>query len=151
MKFAGSIVILFLIVSASVAEGAKTKTKAIQPLPRTEVRVPAAVKAKMKDLSAVLQMVSITPLVNDSDEVVGMELNEISEMDIINVLKAKNGDVIREVRISSKVNGKMTTTTHSILSVADVMGMYSSLKGASRADVDIKRGKKTVPMSYLLD
>ena len=74
MKFAGSIVILFLIVSASVAEGAKTKTKAIQPLPRTEVRVPAAVKAKMKDLSAVLQMVSITPLVNDSDEVVGMEL-----------------------------------------------------------------------------
>jgi hypothetical protein len=118
---------------------------------RTVIRVPSRVRSKMKDLSAVLQMVKLTPLVNDAEEVVGVELNEISEKDIINVLKARNGDVVKEVRVFRKVDGKVESTTYPVTSAADVMGMYSALLDANSVEVNLKRGKSILPMTYVLE
>jgi hypothetical protein len=105
----------------------------------------------MKDLAAVLQMVKLTPLVNDAEEVVGVELNEISEKDIINVLKARNGDVVKEVRVFRKAGGKVESTTYPVTSAADVMGMYSALLDATSIEVNLKRGKSVLPMTYILE
>jgi hypothetical protein len=105
----------------------------------------------MKDFSQVLQMVKLTPLINDQEEVVGVEINEIAEKDILTVLQAQNGDVVKEVRVSRKKNGKTETTTYPITSASDVMGMYSALLDATSVDVDLKRGKVILPMTYVLD
>jgi hypothetical protein len=120
-------------------------------LKRTQINVPARVRAKMRDLTTVFQMVKLTPLINDAEEVVGVELNEISEKDIIQVLKAQEGDVVKEVRVYRKKNGKIESTTYPITSAADVMGMYSDLMEASSVQVDLKRGKKILPMTYILE
>jgi hypothetical protein len=118
---------------------------------RTQIYVPERLRAKMKDFAAVLQMVKLTPLVNDAEEIVGMELNEIAEKDITQVLMAQNGDVVKEVRVFRKSNGKIESTTYPITSAADVMGMYSALLDASSVQVDLKRGKAILPMTYVLE
>ncbi len=130
---------------------AKASAKTIATPKRTQIKVPARVRAKMKDLALVLQMVKLTPLVNDAEEVVGVELNEISEKDIIQVLKAQNGDVVKEVRVFRNAKGKIESTTYPITSAADVMGMYSALMDASSVQVDLKRGKQILPMTYILE
>ncbi len=130
---------------------AKASAKTIVTPKRMHIKVPARVRAKMKDFTAVLQMVKLTPLVNDADEVVGVELNEIAEKDITQVLKAHNGDVVKEVRVFRKSRGKIESTTYPITSAADVMGMYSALMGASSVQVDLKRGKQILPMTYILE
>ncbi|MDZ4083343.1 MAG: hypothetical protein U1E10_10430 [Bdellovibrionales bacterium] len=133
------------------AQGAKAAAKIVIKKERQSIRVPPRVRAKMKDFTQVLQMVKLTPLVNDQEEVVGVELNEISEKDITTVLKAQNGDVVKEVRVFRKKNGKVETTTYPITSASDIMGMYSALQEATSVDVDLKRGKTILPMTYVLD
>jgi DNA-directed RNA polymerase subunit H (RpoH/RPB5) len=142
------------IVARDVSYGGspnKSSAKAVATPKRTQIKVPTHVRAKMKDLSAVLQMVKLTPLVNDAEEVVGVELNEIAEKDITQVLKAQNGDVVKEVRVFRKSRGKIESTTYPITSASDVMGMYSALVDASSVQVDLKRGKQILPMTYILE
>lgn len=143
LAFFSSLLLLNNVFAGEQAH-AKSQTES-----RILVKVPLKVREKMKDMVQVMGMVKITPLVNDADVVVGMEINDITDDDIINVLKARNGDVIKSVRVKKKENGKVTTRTYSVLSPADVMNMYSNLLGAESADVDIKRGKTVVPMTYL--
>lgn len=150
--FVFSLGILPLIsFSEGHAQSAKPGIKKVIKKERQSIRVPPRVREKMKDFSQVLQMVKLTPLVNDQEEVVGVEINEISEKDITTVLKAQNGDVVKEVRVSRKQNGKTETTTYPITSASDVMGMYSALLDATSVDVDLKRGKVILPMTYVLD
>jgi type II secretory pathway component PulC len=157
MKYKSALLIFSFLIAPSGAwavstANAPSKASAkATALKRTQINVPARVRAKMKDLSAVLQMVKLTPLVNDAEEVVGVELNEISEKDIIQVLKAQNGDVVKEVRVFRKTNGKIESNTYPITSASDVMGMYSALLDASSVQVDLKRGKQIFPMTYVLE
>lgn len=137
--------------SESFAQVGKSAAQKVVKKERRSIRVPPRVRAKMKEFSQVLQMVKLTPLINDQEEVVGVEINEIAESDIVTVLKAQNGDVVKEVRVSRKQNGNTETTTYPITSASDVMGMYSALLDATSVDVDLKRGKVILPMTYVLD
>ncbi len=119
---------------------------------RIEVHISNAERSKLKDLSQSLQMASITPIINDKDEVICMSIGAIHDKRVSQTLKAEVGDRFSDVKVFKKsTDGKMTSEIVSVLSPSDAMMLYQALVGASRVDVDLKRKKKIVPMTYLMD
>lgn len=148
--------IIFLLTGAInfAAEAAKP----IAPI-RTEVQVSTAQRARMKDLTQVLRMATLTPIVNRNDEVICMELSAIHDKMISDILKAKVGDCFSEVRVvrvfKNGTNSLTKNDTHSVLSISDAMALYQALMGASRVEVDLSRKigkvKEIVALSYVMD
>lgn len=150
MKFVIFPMLLVLNGTSIHAETARTPVK--ENAKRIEVRITKAQRARFKDLSESLGMASMTPIVNDDDEVICMSIGEIKDKIVSQTLLAKVGDCFTDVKIFKKsATGKMESESISVLSVADSMNLYQSLAGASRVDVDLKRNHKTVPMTYLID
>lgn len=119
---------------------------------RIDVHISKADRSKFKDLAQSLQMASITPIINDNDEVICMSIGAIHDKSVSQTLKAEVGDCFSDVKVFKKsTGGKTTSETVSVLSPSDAMMLYSALVGASRVDVDLKRKKKIVPMTYLMD
>ncbi len=123
---------------------------------RTSVKIPAAQRARFKDISQSLRMAELTPIVNANDEVICMEISAIKDKVLETLLKAKVGDCFSQIRVFKReASGGTSSEVHSVLSLTDAMTLYQELVGANRVDVDFTRkvaGKKTfVLMSYLMD
>lgn len=148
------LVVITLVLSGCVTLSANA-AKALPPL-RTEIKISKAERAKMKDITQVLQMATMTPIVNRNDEVICMEVSEINDKLISNVLRAKVGDCFSEVRVFKKeATGGTTSSVHSVLSISDSMALYQALMGATRVDVDLTRKvgkqKEIVALSYIME
>lgn len=119
---------------------------------RTQIRISAKTRSKLKDLSQSLRMVELTPIVNDENEVVCLEISKILDKTVSEQLKAQTGDCFSEVVAYKKdAAGKVTSEKLPLLSPKDAMMLYQQLVGAHRIDIDLKRKKKPVLMTYLVD
>ena len=155
MKYA--IFTLLILTFSGLSNGFITlqanAAKALAPV-RTEIKITPAQRSKLKDISRVLQMATMTPIVNRNDEVICMEISEINDKIISDVLKAKVGDCFSEVRVFKKeVGGRTKSETYSVLSISDTMALYQALLGAHRVEVDLNRKsgkiKEIVALSYI--
>ena len=118
---------------------------------RTEVRIPAKLRDRLKDLSQSLRMVELTPVADANDKVFCQELTKINDPLVRTQLKAEVGDRLSEVVAFKKdAEGKTVRVVFPILSAADAMMMYQGLLGATRIEIDLKRKKKTVAMTYII-
>lgn len=141
-----------MIAAAASIFGCVLTLNSLAASPRTEIHISKAQRARFSDMSQTLQMASITPIINDKDEVICMSIGEIKDKIISDALKAQVGDCFSSVTVFKKTpSGKITNENISILSVTDTLMLYQSLLGASRVDVDIRRRKQTLPISYLID
>lgn len=123
--------ILCLLINApSHASGEKPLTEK-----RVEVRISQTERSKLKDLSQSLQMASITPIINDKDEVICMSIGAVHDKRVTQTLKAEVGDCFSDVKVFKKsTDGKTTSEIVSVLSPSDAMMLYQALVGASRVD-----------------
>ncbi len=137
---------LFLLTFAGPAHAVK-----IPDSKRTEVLVSEKLRVKFRQPSELLKMVRLTPILNDADEVTCVEISEIRDPVIKDVLKARVGDCLTEVRIFREERNGMVTEVYPVLSATDAMLLYKDLHGASRVEIDLQRNKKTVPMTYVVN
>lgn len=126
--------------------------KSAASVKRTEIRVSSEDRMKLKDLTKSLLMVELTPIVNNQDEVLCLEISKINDRLVSDHLKAEVGDCLSEITAFKKsATGKVVSERVPILSPADAMMVYQKLAGATRVEVDLKRGKQIVPLAYVLN
>lgn len=142
-------VILFIVSAGSKLNLAFAQKPSVK---RIDVFVSKSQRAQFKDLTQSLQMVSLTPIIDRNDEVICLEVSEIKNPVISKELKVKKGDCFSHVVIFKKNDdGSQSSERHSVLSPAASFVLYPELVEAERIDVDLKRGKSTVPLSYRLN
>lgn len=143
------------MLMAGVLAGAMAFAPALALTPvsaRTTVTVSKAHRAQLKDLTQALGMVSLTPIINRKDEVICLEVSEIKNPIVSSGLKVKVGDCFSSVVIfKKKSDGTLSSESHSVLSPTASFSLYPELIDAERVDVDLKRGKSTVLMSYRIN
>lgn len=143
---------LGIAVATVVFSSAFYPSRALTAAARTQIHVSTKARNKLKDLSMSLRMVELTPVVNDANEVLCLEISKIHDKLVSDQLKAQVGDCFSEVVAYKKeATGKVVSEKLPLLSPKDAMMLYQQLLGAHRIDIDLKRKKKTVSMTYLID
>ncbi|CAN5612348.1 hypothetical protein BH10BDE1_BH10BDE1_33780 [soil metagenome] len=137
------------LLMAATAFGAKTPDPLA--LKRTEVKVSEEIQLKFRSPSDLLQMVTLTPLVDANDEVTCVQISEIRDPIVHKVLKARVGDCLKEVSIFREGRDGMIKEVYPVLSATDALLLYKDLNGASRIEINLQRDHKTVAMTYVVN
>ena len=96
-------------------------------------------------------MIELTPLINDKEEVIAMEISRIDDKLFSEVLKAQVGDRFSKAKVIKKVDGKITSETVSVVDISEIASLYGSAHKVSRVEIDLKRKKIILPMTYIID
>ena len=118
---------------------------------RTEIHISKSQSARLKDFLQVTQMIELTPLINDKDEVIAMEISRIDDKLFSDVLKAQVGDRFSKVKVFKNIAGKTTSETVSVVDMTEIASLYGSSHDVSRVEIDLKRKKAIIPMTYIID
>lgn len=99
-----------------------------------------------------MELAVLTPIVDRNDEVLCMEINTVKDKELSDELQIRSGDCISELKVYRKSKaGRMETENHEVKSPMAAMLLFTALQGADRVDVDVKRKKVKVPMTYWID
>ena len=141
---------MILVLNAAIGIASASAATAVNQR-RTEVHLSKAQSARLKDFLQVIQMIELTPLTNDKDEVIAMEISRIDDKLFSDVLKAQVGDRFSSATVFKKVGSKVTSDKVSVVDISEIAGLYSSSHEVSRVEIDLKRKKVILPMTYLID
>lgn len=118
---------------------------------RTRIKIQKDAAGKFDRPSALMQAISLQPVMNAKDEVACMQISEIRDPAVRDIYKARVGDCLSEVRIYHHGRQGISSDVYPVYSETDAMVLYKDLIGAQRVDVDLKRNDKIVSMTYIVE
>jgi hypothetical protein len=142
-----SIPIALLLANPAMA----SKSPELAAAKRTEVRVSEEIRMKFRQPSELLRMVTLTPILDENDEVRCVEIAEIRDPVIKDILKANVGDCLTEVSIYREERNGTVKEVYPVLSAVDALLLYKDINGASKVEVNLQRKKQLIPMTYVVN
>lgn len=139
-------VTLFLFTPAFAA-----KSPSMVSSKRTEVKVSEEIRMKFRQPSELLRMVTLTPIIDENDDVTCVQISEIRDPVIRDVLQARVGDCLTEVSIFRDERNGTVKEVYPVLSATDAMLLYKDINGASKVEINLQRNKQTIPMTYVVN
>ena len=145
------LVLVLGVVSSPSAWSATSGFSAPEGAKRTRIKLQKDALGKFGRPSALMQAISLEPVLNSNDEVACMRISEIRDAAVGQIYKARVGDCLSEVRIFHNDRTGISSDVYPVYSETDAMVLYKDLIGAQRVDVDLKRNDKIVLMTYVVD